>query len=133
MSITISEEIRTNFHLFWDNYPAPVMLVHKDRTIIDVNTAALEIGYPVGMRCIDLGRKKDHAACQANKALQEGTGIRTVTYSEYLEKVVDGYWIPLAGSGDLFVHFNNDITPYAAEHLIPKKCGGAGCGSCSGE
>ena len=131
MSITISEEIRKNFHLFWDNYPAPVMLVHKDRTIIDVNTAALEIGLPVGMRCVDFGQKKDHAACKANKALQEGKGMRTVT--EYLGQVVDGYWVPLAGSGDLFVHFNNDITPYAAEHLIPKKCGGAESGSCSGE
>lgn len=132
MSITINEEIRRNFHLFWDNYPFPVMLVHKDRTIIDVNETGLEAGYPVGVRCIDLGQKKDHAACKANKALAEGKGMRIVIYSEYLGKVVDGFWVPLAGSGELFLHFNNDITAYAAEHLIPKKCDGADCGSCSG-
>ena len=129
----ISEETRKNFHFFWDNYPAPVMLVHKDRTIIEANTAGLAIGCPVGMRCIDLGEKQHHAGCKANKALKEGKGIREVSYVEHLGQVVEGFWIPLAGADDLYVHFANDITPYAAEHLIPKKCCGAECGSCSDE
>jgi len=130
--IEINEEIRRNFHLFWDNYPGPVMLVQKDRTIIEANKTALEIGCPVGTRCVDLGEKKHHAGCKANMALREGTGVRDVSYVEHMGQVVDGYWIPLAGSQELFVHFCNDITQYAAEHLIPKKCGVAECGSCIG-
>lgn len=133
MSIEISEEIRRNFHLFWDNYPAPVMLVHKDRTIVEVNKSAQELGCPVGGRCVDIGEKKHHAGCRANKALLEGTGVREVSYVEHLGQVVDGFWIPLAGSGDLYVHFANDITEYAAARLIPAKCGAeSGCSSCSG-
>lgn len=131
MSIEINEEIRRNFHLFWDNYPAPVMLVHKDRTIIEANKAGQEIGCPVGMRCVDMGEKKHHAGCRANTAMRERTGVREVAYSEYLGQVVDGYWIPLAGSEELYVHFGNDITEYAADRLFPSKCGSAGseCGS----
>jgi len=44
----ISEEIRRNFHLFWDNFPFPVMLVHKERTIIDRNKAGETAGYTAG-------------------------------------------------------------------------------------
>lgn len=132
MNIEISEETRRNFHLFWDNFPAPVMLVHKDRTIIEANKAGLEIGCPVGMRCIDIGEKKHHAGCRANQALSERTGVREVCYVEHMGQVVDGYWIPLAGSDDVFVHFCVDITAYAADRLFPAKCGSAGteCGSC---
>jgi hypothetical protein len=134
MSIEINEEIRRNFHLFWDNFPSPVMLVHKDRTIIEANKAGRAIGCPVGTRCVDIGEKKHHAGCRANKALREQTGVREVAYIEYLGQVVDGYWIPLAGSEDLYVHFAIDITEYAADRLFPVKCGGAGaeCASCSG-
>lgn len=133
-TIEINDEIRRNFHLFWDNYPSPVMLVHKDRTIIEVNKAGHDIGCPVGTRCIDLGEKKHHAGCRANMALREQTGVREVSYAEHMGQVVDGYWIPLAGSGDLYVHFCNDITEFAAERLIPKKCeeSGNNCGSCTG-
>jgi len=132
MSFEVSEEIRSNFHLFWDNYPGPVMLVQKDRTIIEANKTALEVGCPVGTRCVDLFEKKHHVGCKANMALQKGTGVREVSYAENLGQVVDGYWIPLVGSRELFVHFCNDITEYAAEHLIPKACAsGAGCVLCS--
>lgn len=133
MSIEISQEITRNFHLFWDNYPAVVMLVHKNRTIIATNKAGQDIGCPVGMRCIDLGEKKHHAGCRANKALQAGAGVREVCYVEHMGQVVDGYWIPLAGGEDLYVHFGNDITEWAAEHLFPTKsrCTESKCGSCS--
>lgn len=129
----ISDDIRSNFHLFWDNFPFPVMLVHKDRTIIEANKAGQTFGCPVGSRCVDIGEKKHHAGCRANKALRDQTGVREVVYSELLGQVVDGYWIPLAGSEDLFVHFSIDITEFAAERLIPKKCGEAGsdCNSCA--
>ena len=122
-TIQVSEELRNNFHLFWDNFPSPVMLVHKNRTIIDANKAGQAIGCPVGMRCVDIGEKKHHAGCRANYALREQVGVRAVSYIEHLGQVVDGYWIPLAGSKDFYVHFSIDITEYAASHLFPVKEG----------
>jgi len=128
----ISEEIRSNFHLYWDNFPQPVMLVHKDRTIIETNRAGQTLGYPVGTRCVDLGEKQHHAGCRANLALSEQAGVREVAYSEHLEQVLDSYWVPLAGAADLYVHFGIDISEYAADRLFPKKAGNGGCNCGSG-
>lgn len=131
MSIEVSEEIRRNFHLFWDNFPAAVTLVYKDRTIIEVNRAAEEKGYPTGVKCVDLGEKKHHAGCKAHIALRDKAAVREVAYYDFLGQVLDGYWIPLAGAEDLYVHYAVDITEYAADRLLPGKCGaGSGC-SCS--
>ncbi|UFS72259.1 hypothetical protein LPW11_08710 [Geomonas sp. RF6] len=121
MSIEINEEISRNFHLFWDNYPAPVMLIQKDRTILGVNKAALAAGYPVGVRCIDLGEKKHHEGCAADQALQEGKAVRAVVYLAHLGIVGAVNWIPLAGSSDLFLHFIDDLTEHASERLFPAK------------
>jgi len=133
-TIEINDEIRRNFHLFWDNFPSPVMLVHKDRTILETNKAGQTLGYPVGTRCVDIGEKKHHAGCRANAALREQAGVREVGYIEHLGIVMDSYWIPLNGVEDLYVHFGIDITEFAADRLIPKKCEESGntCGSCTG-
>ncbi len=48
MDNRVSEEKVRNFHLFWDNFPFPVMLVHKDRTILDQNRAGETAGYVAG-------------------------------------------------------------------------------------
>jgi hypothetical protein len=132
--IEISEELSRNFHLFWDNFPFPVMLVHKDRTILDRNKAAEAMGCIPGTRCIDVGKKEDHRGCLANQSLQEQTAKRVVGYVESYGLVMDGYWVPLAGEKDIYLHFSIDITEYAAERLFPKKeCGeGNGCSSCTG-
>ena len=129
----ISEDIRGNFHLFWDNFPFPVMLIHKDRTIIEANKAGQALGCPVGTRCVDMGEKKHHAGCRANKALLEQAAERDVAYYEHLGMVLDSYWIPLAGVEDIYLHFSIDITEYAADRLIPKKCNEAAseCSSCN--
>ncbi|MBU5635471.1 hypothetical protein KOM00_01835 [Geomonas sp. Red69] len=129
--IEVSEEIRRNFHLFWDNYPEPVMLIYKDRTILEANKAAQTLGYPTGLRCVDLGEKKHHAGCRANVALRDKTGVRDTAWYDFRSAVLDSYWIPLAGAEDFYVHFANDITEFASERLIPKSCEG-GCASCSG-
>jgi hypothetical protein len=132
MTFDLSDEIRQNFHLFWDRFPFPVMLVHKSRTILAINRTAAEVGYPTGMRCCDLGRKEDHQVCQANAALQEQTGKRLVGYVEAAKAVLDSYWIPLAGVEDVYVHFGIDITEYAAERLLPKDCAaGRACKTCN--
>lgn len=47
----LNEETARNFHLFWDNFPFPVMLVHRNRTILDRNKAAEAVGLTTGTRC----------------------------------------------------------------------------------
>lgn len=127
----ISDETRRNFHLFCDNFPHPVMLVHKDRTILDVNKAGETAGYPTGIRCVDMGEKEHHKGCMANQALKEQTAKRVVGYFDFAGAVLDSYWIPLAGSDELYLHFAADITAWASESMIPKKCDAAACSSCN--
>jgi len=129
----ISPELSKNFHLFWDNYPFPVMLVRKDRTIVALNKVATALGCVPGTRCVDIGKKEDHCGCLANQALKEQEAKRVVAYQASYNMVLDSYWIPLAGVDDLYLHFSADITEYAAERMFPaKECGEAkeGC-SCS--
>ena len=117
----LSDEIRRNFHLFWDNYPAAVILIHKDRRIMEINKVAEERGYPVGVQCISMGEKKHHASCKLVNAMREKSTARDVGYIDFLGQVVDTYWIPLAGVDDFYIHFANDITEWAKESMIPKK------------
>lgn len=128
----ISDEIRRNFHLFWDNYPAAVILAYKDHTIVDVNKIAQERGYPVGVQCISMGEKKHHAGCKLHIALEKKTAIRDMAYIDFLGQGADTYWIPLAGAEDYYVHFSYDITEYGIERLFPKSCTGVDCTSCAG-
>ncbi len=128
----LSDEIRNGFHLFCDNFPFPVMLIHKDRTILAVNKTGKEAGYPAGVRCIEMGKKEHHGVCLANQALSQQTAKRLVAYFDFRNAVLDTYWIPLAGSNDLFLHFSPDITEWARESMIPKECEAqAGCTSCT--
>ena len=127
----ISEELSRNFHLFWGNFPFPVMLIHKDRTILDRNKAGEAIGCVPGTRCVDMGKMEDHCGCLANQALQEQTARRVVAYQDSYGMVLDSYWVPLAGEEDLYLHFSIDITEYAAGRMFPKKGCGEGAGSCS--
>ncbi len=115
----LSPDIHSHFHLFWDNFPFPVMLVHKDRTILDRNHAAEAVGCAPGTRCIDRGPKEAHKGCLANYALREQTSKRKVEYVDLAGAVMDCYWIPLSQSEDIFLHFGIDITEYAAERLFP--------------
>lgn len=120
-AIEINDDIRRNFHLFWDNFPFPVMLVYKNRTILDTNKAGQAVGCPVGTKCVDIGEKKHHAGCRAHTALRQQTGERDVAYIEHMGLVLDSYWIPLAGADDIYLHFSIDITDYAADRLIPEE------------
>ena len=115
----IGNELRSHFHLFWDIFPFPVMLTHKDRTILDRNKAAEAAGYGVNVKCSDLGPKEAHKGCRANKALSEQNAERVVGYVEMANAVLDSYWVPLAGHEDLYLHFSIDITSYAAANLFP--------------
>lgn len=119
-TIELSPDIHTHFHLFWDNFPFPVMLLHKDRTILDRNKAAATAGCVPGTRCIDRGPKEIHKGCLANFALKEQGAKRKVEFIESRGVVMDTYWIPLPEHQDVYVHFGIDITEFAAERLFPK-------------
>jgi hypothetical protein len=132
----LSEELIRNFHIFWGNYPFPVVLVYKDRTILDINKAAAAVSCQTGTRCVDTGKKEDHAGCLANQALKEQTAKRVVAYAENMGMVVDGYWVPLAGVEDIYLHFFSDISEWAADRMFPNKENAepnkeAGCSSCN--
>lgn len=117
----ISDEVFKSFHLFYDNFPFPVMLIHKDRTILAVNTTAEQEGLSTGVRCMDTGKREHHEGCLANQALAEQTAKRLVGYFEPREAVLDAYWVPLAGSDDLYLHFAHDITQWAKQSLLPDR------------
>lgn len=117
----LGQDVHSYFHFFWDNFPFPVLLVRKDRTILDRNRAAETTGCVPGKRCIDRGPKEAHKGCLANYALHEQISKRKVAYSEFSGAVIDTYWIPLPQYEDVYVHFGIDITEYAAERLFPTK------------
>lgn len=97
-----------------------------------MNRKAGEVGYQTDIRCADLGKKEHPKGCLANQALKEQTTNRLVAYFDYTGSVLDSYWIPLADSDELYVHYGADITEWASERLFPKQCdGGVDCAACS--
>ncbi len=116
----ISNELRQNFHINWDNFPFPVMLIQKDRMILAINKTAQEMGVPEGTQCFNLADGSVCKGCQAEQALKEQSTKRKVGYHAPLKKVIDAYWVPLAGQDNLYLHFNIDITEYASERQFPQ-------------
>jgi len=116
--LALSQDIHDYFHLFWDRFPFPVMMIRKDRTILDRNPAAEAIGCVPGMRCINLGPKEAHKGCLANFALRDKTAKSKFEYVECLNAVLNVFWIPLLDDEEVFIHFNIDITEHAAERYF---------------
>jgi len=103
----IEPRILEAFQTMWGPFPEPVMLIHKDRTVLAVNDLARTFGIPPGVKCHSLN--PDHGPdgncrkCQANAALRTGTTIRTEEH--YGDTKVLGYWMPLAEAPEVYVHF----------------------------
>jgi hypothetical protein len=93
------------FHMMWGPFPEPVLLVHKNRTILAVNDLARSAGIPVETKCFSLNPEARGAACKhckANLALRER---RTICTEETRDgKRIIGYWMPLKDE-DIYVHF----------------------------
>jgi hypothetical protein len=96
------------FQLMWGNFPDPMMLVHKDRTILAVNDASAKQGTSAGAKCFSMnpdpnGVENDACTgCQANKALKAGTSI--ACDGSFGGQLTRGYWIPLKGSSEVYIH-----------------------------
>ncbi len=91
------------FNLMWGNFPEPVMLVHKTREILAVNEACRKAGGVAGDKCSEKGSPEQHQGCLANQALatQQAKYLKTKSGA----REVIGYWIPLTGYPDIYVHF----------------------------
>ncbi len=106
------------FQLMWGNFPDPMMLVHRDRTILAVNDASAAQGMDVGKKCFsynpDPNGVENNACrqCQANKALKAGTSI--ACDGNYGEQLIRGYWVPLKGSSEVFIHGYSSLPPKLA-------------------
>jgi hypothetical protein len=103
--IGINEEILKAFHLMWDPFPHGVLLLKKNRTIVDANAKAMERVDILGKKCYALSGKETgiHTGCLADTALKEGVSQRAVIKRE--GRIIDAYWLPVRGEEDLFVHF----------------------------
>lgn len=103
------------FLLMWGNFPDPMMLVHRDRTILAVNDACARQGTTAGTKCFsynpDPRAVENDAckACQANKALKAGTAI--ACDGNFGEHLIRGYWIPLKGSSEVYIHGYTPLKP----------------------
>ncbi len=60
------------FHLMWDSFPTVVMLIRKDRTIVDVNDIGKQLGVVPGTKRFALtGECQTQENCLANEALAQ--------------------------------------------------------------
>jgi len=103
----IEPRILDAFQTMWGPFPEPVMLVHRDRTVLAVNDLARGIGIPTGIKCHSLnpaGAPDGHCQrCKANLALR--TGETVCSEEEMGGKSIRGYWMPLKEAADVYVHF----------------------------
>lgn len=115
----VKPETLNSFKQMWNLHPSPVLLVHKNRDILAVNKAAAEAQVPVGIKCYDLCKGDNVCAgCKANASLKKNEGIRKLALSKGTDQFMDGYWIPVEGEEDIYVHFGNDITEYVKPELL---------------
>ena len=94
--MTVEEIIRA-FHLMWDGFPEPILLIKKSREIVAANKKAEAFGIKVGSKCSSYGKPEQHKGCRCNEAADEKKTI-AVTYKGPFGKDAYGYWIPLRSS-----------------------------------
>ncbi|MCJ2164920.1 MULTISPECIES: hypothetical protein [unclassified Pseudodesulfovibrio] len=115
----VSESVLEAFGKMWGLYPAPVMLIHASREVLAVNACADGLGIAAGIQCHSLyPRDKVCPGCQANKALKTGSAVRKTAMDNRSGRFLDGYWIPVQGESDIYVHFGSDITEYVKPELM---------------
>jgi hypothetical protein len=103
-------DISKSFRMMWDSFPHPVLLLQKNRTIVDSNKLARDLGVPAGVKCRDISPypEKCKNNCLADKALASGASERTI--SRLGGNLTATYWIPLnPDNSDLYLHFVVDL------------------------
>ncbi|MDD4355711.1 MAG: hypothetical protein PHN98_00555 [Smithellaceae bacterium] len=106
----VNSDICKSFRFMWDNFPHPVLLVQKNRTIIDANQSARHLGVPSGVKCRDISPYPDKCRkdCLADKALATGNPQRLINKAK--DKLLATYWVPLHSvENGLYLHFVIDV------------------------
>lgn len=104
------EDICKSFRFMWDGFPHPVLLIQKNRNILDANQSARDLGVSAGIRCRDISPYPDQCQnyCQADSALESGQSKRLL--SRQAGKFSATYWIPLISvASGLYLHFAVDL------------------------
>lgn len=102
----VDQQTLDAFEQMWGPFPEPVMLIHKNRTILATNEFLRALGTPVGAKCFSVNPEADRAVCKqckANLALREQ---RTVCAEDTQNgKRIISYWMPLKNEPEVYVHF----------------------------
>ncbi len=64
----VEDRILEAFQTMWGPFPEPVMLIHKDRTILASNDLARTMGVPTGAKCFSLNPEAVTTPCRKCKA-----------------------------------------------------------------
>jgi len=109
------------FQIMWGPFPEPVLLIHKNRTILAVNDSARSAGIPEGIKChalsSDRGPDSACSRCQANHSLR--TGETSVSWETQGATPIRSYWMPLKEVQDVYIHFGIG----ASEAMAAGACG----------
>ena len=65
----VEQRILEAFEMMWGPFPEPVMLIHRDRTVLAVNDFARSMGVQAGIKCFSLNPEAGRRPLQA---LQSG-------------------------------------------------------------
>ncbi len=113
------EDICKSFRLMWDGFPHPVLLIQKNRNILDANESARAIGVPLGVRCRDISPYPDKCKnyCQADSALDSGKTKKIMVRQD--NKMAATYWIPFNSvANGLYLHFTVDVPDVPAGEVV---------------
>lgn len=113
------EDICKSFRLMWDGFPHPVLLILKNRNILDANESARALSVLSGVRCRDISPYPDKRKnyCQADAALKSGKYKRTLAWQD--EKITATYWIPFNSvANGLYLHFTVDPPDVPAGKMV---------------
>lgn len=97
------QKVIESFHMMWDNFPDPVMLIKKSRDIYAVNKKAASLGLTTGIKCSSIGAPEKHKGCLCNQAADN----KEAAYKAYEGSFgkAYGFWIPVAGAEEYIIHF----------------------------
>ncbi|KZL88486.1 hypothetical protein [Clostridium magnum] len=100
----IDEKVIEAFHIMWDSFPAPVRLIHKNKTVLAVNETAQSMGMKTEVPCFAIGTPEAHKGCMANEAITSNKAQVQHVGSEKIK-----YWLPVKDYPDVYVHYTITI------------------------
>lgn len=108
--VNYENQLIESFNQMWDKYPEPVQLIHRSFRILAVNESCRLLGGVAGVICCADNDCKPHPGCRAMLALK--TNEAQVVAREREGTQITGYWIPVAGATDYYIHFGNGMKDY---------------------